>query len=56
MQLRLQVARDVWGKHPDELAGEPWAPYMLTDMMSLALVEREDHLNELEKIKNGIGN
>lgn len=35
------VARDVWSKHPDELYGEPWRPYMLIDMIALALVEGE---------------
>ena len=43
----------MWGKHPDELEGVPWAPYMLTDMMALAILEGEDHENEIQKIKNG---
>lgn len=42
----------MWGKHPDELAGEPWADYMLTDMMALALLEGEE-LDELRKNNNG---
>ncbi len=42
MRLRLRVCRDTWGKHPDELEGLPWAPYMLTDMIALAMVESED--------------
>ena len=47
------MCRDVWGKHPDELAGVPWAPYMLTDMMALAIVEGEDQAEAYEKAKNG---
>lgn len=36
------VSRDVWGKHPDELCGAPFAPYMLVDMMAMALIEQEE--------------
>lgn len=43
----------MWGKHPDELAGEPWAPYMLTDMIALAIVDKEDENEAYEKAKNG---
>jgi hypothetical protein len=36
------VSRDVWGKHPDELLGTPFAPYMMVDMMALAIIEQEE--------------
>lgn len=39
---RLVVSRDVWGKHPDELLGTPFAPYMMVDMMALAIIEQEE--------------
>ena len=36
------VARDVYGRHPDELEGVPFACYMLADFIALALVETQE--------------
>jgi len=38
----LTIARDVWGRHPDELAGEPYDETMLWDFLALALVESDE--------------
>lgn len=35
------VSREVWGKHPDELAGAKWASYMAWDFIALALEEQK---------------
>lgn len=48
----MTIARDVWGKHPDELAGMPWQPYMLEDMMALALLEQESLQREMKSNGN----
>lgn len=50
--MRLKVAREVWGKHPDELAGAPFAPYMLVEMTSLAMIEAEDQETALKEIED----
>jgi hypothetical protein len=36
------VARETWNLHPDQLMGAPFEPYMLTEMMALALIEHEE--------------
>lgn len=40
-RLKLQAARDVWGKHPDELEGIPYHPKMLLEHVALRLWEME---------------
>jgi len=42
---RLQIGRDVWGKHPRELAGDLWDDAMLIDFIALALLEQEEALD-----------
>jgi len=32
----------VWGKHPDEMLGEPYHEGMLWDMAALSIVEAEE--------------
>lgn len=39
---RLMVARDAFRSHPDMLLGHRFQPYMLSEMIALALLEQEE--------------
>jgi len=40
--MKLSICKEVWGKHPDELAGVEWNEQMMADFIALRVVEHEE--------------